>query len=154
MAPCQAICKRVMKKPVPFFLFCLLLQGCVGGGIIKSTTGQYSWYDAHSKIDPVVYTSNWLTERYGKPASVSTNGLKQVWTYQTGWIWAGVMPVIVVPIPLAVPVGKEKTIFVLRDDRIVSATQSAQQTVGGAVGFTCGPCNMGFSAFSLEGFPK
>ena len=61
---------------------------------------------------------------------------------------------VIVPIPLAVPVGRERIVFVIRDDRIVSATQSRQQTVGGAVGFGYGPCGGTFGAFSLEGFPR
>jgi len=143
-----------MTKTAPFLLLCLLLQGCIGGGIIKSKTSSYHWYDSHSKTNAEVYTSTWLATNYGKPTSVSTNANEEVWTYQSDRIWAGVMPVVIVPIPLAVPVGRERIVFVIRDDRIVSATQSRQQTVGGAVGFGYGPCGGTFGAFSLEGFPR
>ena len=144
-----------MKKLAPYLLLhCLLLQGCVGGAVIKSNTEPYHWGGSSTKTNVEVYTSTWLTTNYGKPTTVSTNGIEEVWTYQFGHIWAGVMPVVVVPIPLAVPVGGDKIVFVLRDNHIVSATQSRQQTIGGAVGFGFGPCGGACGAFSLEGFPK
>ena len=143
-----------MIKTSPLLLLCLLLSGCIGGGIIKSKTNPYRWYNSHSKTNAEVYTSTWLKTNYGKPTNVITNGSEEVWTYQSGRIWAGVMPVVIVPIPLAVPVGREAALFTLQDDPIVSATQIKQETIGGAVGFAGGPCGGTFGAFSLEGFPK
>ena len=143
-----------MKKIAPFLLLCPLLQGCIGGGVIKSQTGPYYWANSSTKTNAAVYTSAWLETNYGKPTIVSTNGLEEVWTYQSGRIWAGVMPVIIVPIPLAVPVGREKIVFILRDAQVVSATRCKQETVGGAFGFGYGSCGGVFGPFSLEGYPK
>lgn len=142
------------------------MQGCVGAGVLKSRTEAVrdpvvpdtACPSLYPRImaegtNTVVYTSDWLESHWGKPSSVGhvgAAGSEEIWTYKFSPIWQGVMPVVLVPIPIALPLGREKVAFVLRDGCVVSATQSRHQTVGGAVGFGLGPCGGGFGAFSLE----
>lgn len=111
----------------------LLLQGCVGiivGGRDTTTIKSPS-------INPIValegvgqgshgteHTSEWLKSNWGSPASVKTvpgSGAER-WTYDfTGHCWVGVMPVVIIPIPLMVPMGREKVVFQIEDGRVISA---------------------------------
>ena len=156
-----------MKKVVPYVALYLLTQGCVGVGALKTRTetvrdpvvpdsagpALYS-RDMSKTTNAVLYTSAWLEAHWGKPATVAPVGagdLDEIWTYRFRPIWEGIMPIVVIPIPIALPVGREKVRFVLRDGRVINATQSRRQTVGGAVGFGFGPCGAAAGAFSLEG---
>ena len=158
-----------MKMIIPYLSLCLSLQGCVGGGVLKTHTqtvpnpkipdGAYAAslysHDMSKTSNAVLYTSAWLQAHWGKPASVSHLGgavQDEIWTYRFGPIWEGIMPIVVIPIPIALPVGRETVRFVLRDGRVIGATQSRQQAAGGAVGVRFGPCGGSFGAFSLEGF--
>jgi hypothetical protein len=69
-------------------------------------------------------TASWLREKWGDPKSikhVATQPPQEIWTYTFGWTWGGVIPCLIVPIPLVVPTGKEKVVFVLQNGRVVSA---------------------------------
>jgi len=156
-----------MKKFVPYLALCLLVQGCVGAGVLIKHTEAVrdpvvpdiacpALYprDISETTNALVYSSAWLEAHWGKPASVTHAGagdLDEIWTYRFRPIWEGIMPVVVTPIPLALPIGREKVRFVLRGGSVISAMQSRRQTVGGAVGLGLGPCGGAFGAFSLEG---
>ena len=162
-----AICKNAMKKMIPYLALCLLVQGCVGATILKTRTNtiqdpvvpdtsQY-WPRQRETFDitnTVVYTAGWLEAHWGKPTSIShagTDHLDEIWTYRFGVIWEGVMPMILVPVPIALPVGREKVRFVLRDGRVLSVTRSESQMVGGAYGYSIGPCGITFAgAYSIN----
>ena len=74
----------------------------------------------------------------------------EIWTYKFGSIWEGVVPIVIVPIPLVLPVGREKVCFALRDGRVVSANVTEAHMVGGIAGY-CMDCWGGaFGAFSLN----
>jgi hypothetical protein len=160
--------KNAMRRTIPCLALCLLVQGCVGAGVLKKHTRMVAdpeipehAYPALYPVDrskatnTVVYTSEWLEAHWGKPVSVThagTDNLDEIWTYKFRSIWEGILPVVVIPIPIALPVEREKVRFVLHEGRVISATQSTRQTVGGAFGFVAGPCGAHFGPFSLEGF--
>jgi hypothetical protein len=158
-----------IKRIVRYSTVCLLLQGCVGAGIIKThtecvddpevsdTAGPHVYPRAFSGTNnTAVYTPEWLEAHWGKPESVTRTGTNgpEIWTYRFGHIWQGIMPVVLIPIPIVLPVNREKVRFFLDDGRIIRATKSTQETVGGAFGFGFGPCGGVFGPFSLEGFPE
>jgi hypothetical protein len=160
--------ENTMTRIIPCLALCLLVQGCVGAGILKKHTEIVP--DPHipehacpalypaarsETTNTVVYTSGWLEAHWGRPAAVARGGtenLDEIWTYKFGPIWEGILPVVVIPVPIALPVEREQVRFVLRDGRVISATQSMRQTVGGAFGFVVGPCGSHVGTFSLEGF--
>jgi hypothetical protein len=88
-------------------------------------------------------TSDWLRAHWGEPKSIALTKMEpreENWTYVFGLTWRGVIPCLIVPLPLAVPNGREKVVFVVRDSRIVSAEVTEQKSDYG-----------GFAPFSPEG---
>lgn len=157
-----------MKKMVSYLTLGLLLQGCGGGGVLIRHSEMVrdpvvpdvpcpALYpqDLSKMTNGVVYTAAWLAAHWGKPAIIAHTGAgrhEEIWTYKFRLIWQGVVPVVIIPIPLALPVGREHVQFILQDGCVTSTTQRQRKTVGGAVGFGFGPCGGTFGAFSLEGF--
>jgi hypothetical protein len=81
-------------------------------------------------------TTSWMRENWGNPTrlkAISGEPKAELWTYEFDTIWEGVMPVLVVlPIPLRAPTGKEKIEFLLQEDRVVRATVTkATEQYGG-----------------------
>lgn len=157
-----------MKSLILFAMLSPLLQGCVGVAVLKPHTemisdpviGRY-WHhpDAVSKrnsskaTNAVVYTSEWLHASWGTPNNVThiSGGIDEVWTYRLRPIWGGVVPFVIIPIPLALPVAREKVCFTLRDGRVVSASMTKPWMVGGVAGFMFSPeggGNFGASFFN------
>src|SRR5690349_24217698 len=64
-----------------------------------------------------------------------SSGLEEVWTYRFRPIWVGVVPCVIVPIPLALPVGRQTICFKLRDGNVVSASTTTPWMAGGVAGF-------------------
>lgn len=154
-----------MKKMIPYLALCLFVQGCVGGAVFKTrtTTIQDPYIPDSRKYWPcqrfdmtntVVYSAAWLDAHWGKPASIThagTDQLDEIWTYKCGLIWEGIGVMVLVPIPIALPAGREKILFVLRDGRVVSAARNESRTVGGAFGYSIGPCGITWSgAYSID----
>jgi hypothetical protein len=156
-----------MKRMIPYFALCLFVQGCVGGLVLKTRTTTIqdpvipdrSEYrprqrEAFDRTNTVVYSAGWLENHWGKPASIAqfgANNLDHIWTYKHGAIWGGIEVFVLIPIPIALPVGREKVRFLLRDDRVVSATRIESQTVGGMFGYSIGPCGIIWSgAYSIN----
>ena len=121
----------------------MLTQGCVGvlvGG--RETTeikdpfisGVGPWSQSvHEGAHDTVYTAEWLRSKWGEPASVriAPAGAVERWTYKSKrQCWFGVMPMVIIPIPLMVPTGHEKIEFVLEAGRVVSARRVRWHTGG------------------------
>lgn len=89
---------------------------------------------ATNRVDWVVYTPAWLRTHWGKPKSIGHAppgaDADEVWTYHFGPIWEGIMPCLIVPIPLELPVGQKKIGFVLRDGHVVSMSVTRPATGG------------------------
>src|ERR1700733_12218895 len=150
---------RNLKKIVLFAMFCLLLQGCVGVGVLKIQTkvindpkislrsnapgpDDVSKRNSTDATKTDIYTTEWLQTYWGSPNSVTriSGGSDEIWTYKSSrWIWEGVIPFVIIPIPLVLPVAKEKVCFTLHDGRVVSAGTTESCTVGGTVGFVPNP---------------
>jgi hypothetical protein len=157
----QANQENMMKMMIPYMAICLLVQGCVGGAVLKTRTTAIQdpiipdmreyWPRQLEQFDmtnTVVYSAAWLEAHWGKPASITRAGadnLDEIWTYKYGVIWKGIEVIFLVPIPIALPVEREKIQFVLRDGRVVSAARHESRTVGGAYGYSIGPCGMTFA---------
>jgi len=160
-----------MKKLVPFAVLCTLLQGCVGFLTLKSNTKEINApvvyadrgianpirtrnsEDKNSIMETTECTTNWLQTHWGSPNSVShvSVGSDEIWTYRIRAIWEGVVPCVVIPIPLALPVGSEKVRFTLRDGRVVNASITKPWMVGGVAGYFISPVGGGgFGAMSFD----
>ena len=121
-------------KLIPILTACLLAQGCVGVLVGRRSTETFKQPSIAEK--PATYaigdatswreaaTSDWLRDHWGKPASIrpgppETQG--ELWTYKFGPVWDGVVPCLIVPIPLVLPLGREKVVFLVREGEVVSA---------------------------------
>ncbi|WP_154668253.1 hypothetical protein [Pseudoduganella violaceinigra] len=86
-------------------------------------------------------SSSWMRDNWGNPTRlkiISDKPKAELWTYEFEKIWGGVMPVLVVlPIPLRAPTGREKIEFLLEEDRVIRATVTrAKDQYGGAFLFS------------------
>jgi hypothetical protein len=157
-----------MRTLMLFALFCPLLQGCVGVVVLKSHTEVIrdpviAFYpndadpahkrNSREETNAVVYTSEWLETHWDSPHRVVrvSGGSDEVWTYRFRSIWEGIVPCVIVPIPLALPVGRQNVCFTLRDGRVVSASTTTPWMVGRVAGFMLSPEGGGnFGAGSLN----
>ena len=63
----------------------------------------------------------------------------ELWSYEFGPVWYGVIPCVVIPIPLALPLGRERVVFHVRDGEVVSADVTKSDLVGGVCASLVGP---------------
>ena len=75
------------------------------------------WKGASTDCQPC--TEAFLRSNWGEPSNraIDENGIT-VWTYNNGLKWVGASPVVIVPLPLFVPSGKEKIQFGIKDGQI------------------------------------
>lgn len=65
-------------------------------------------------------SSSFLLQKWGEPdVRASLNDDISVWTYHNGLKWVGASPVVILPLPFFVPVGREEINFGIHADRIV-----------------------------------
>jgi len=145
-----------MRTLIVLAMLCPLLQGCLGVAVLKSHTVEIK--------DPVIasvpndadpaherkpdetthtngYTTEWLYLHWGDPYRTNrvAGGSGEIWTYRFRPIWEGIVPCVIVPIPFALPVGRQKVCFTLRDGRVVGASTTTPWMVGGVAGFMLSP---------------
>jgi len=150
--------KKTMIRLLAVFLICLLTQGCVG--IVtcgtKTETFQHPIIDLKpwgltrqpfASTNSAIYTTNWLKSHWGEPTSIKVSSSKpgeELWVYKDfQTIYNGIVPLIIVPIPLIVPVGKERAIFQFENGTVISAQLVSEKTIEAAAGWywynPCGP---------------
>ena len=97
----------------------MMLSGCAGVGVLYP----HDWAEVESPMigstrghffrntdKSIQFTCSQVVDLWGEPDDViEEDGLKQL-VYTHGLVFAGVMPFIVIPIPLALPVGSEKDV--------------------------------------------
>lgn len=156
-----------MRIAILFVMLCPLFQGCVGGVVLKPHTEVI--------LDPVIasirndadpvhkrtsseatnapnYTSEWLRIHWDEPSRIHrSSGNSETWTYGFRPIWEGLVPCMIVPIPLVLPLAREQVSFTLRDGRVIDARWKKPWMVGPVAGFMLSPeGGGGFAAASLN----
>jgi len=156
-----------MRTFILFAMLCPLLQGCVGGVVLKTRTKVIidpaipfyseipqpeSKRNLPEATNAIVYTSEWLRKYWNNPDRVSHGvGSEEIWTYKSRRVWEGAVPFVIVPIPLVLPVGREKVCLTLRDGRVVSASTTESYAIGGTFGYIPNPNGGGsFGAWNWE----
>jgi hypothetical protein len=154
-----------MKTLVLLVMLCPLLQGCVGAVVLKTRTEVISNpvipFDSEipeptsrtnspEATNVIVYTPELLRKYWNSPDLVSKSaGSEEIWTYKTRLVWKGVIPFVIVPIPLILPVAKEKVCLTLRDGHVVGASVIRSHTAGGTYGMFLSPeDNLGWGVFT------
>jgi len=153
-----------ITKAVPLFIVCLLVQGCVGVGVRRMTTKTFQnptisgivSIDGLGRGNPsgtnaFVYTSTWLESHWGKPTSVRRTGegdRGEIWTYkfEHRWVGAGAL-IVIVPVPILLPVGRDRVIFELRDGEVISGKRKKMEYDAGFAGYLITPVGCEWTAF-------
>ena len=107
----------------------MLVSGCAGVGVlypgewydinkpaIGSTSGHY-----YKNQNNKEFTCEQVEKLWGQPDVVTVEGGKTVLVYKNGLVFAGVMPFVVIPIPLALPVGQKNTTIECENGVVVRA---------------------------------
>lgn len=112
--------------------------------------------DLPGTTNSIVYTPDLLREYWENPDLVSHGrGSEEIWTYKSRLIWKGVIPFVIIPIPLILPVAKEKVCLTLRDGHVVSASTITSRTAGGTFGLYQSPDgNVGWGVKSWNDEPS
>ena len=110
----------------------MMLSGCVGIGVLypqdSATTDNphvsiiRGYYSADKTPDSIDCME--VIRRWGEPSKTYRDGETSTLVYKEGLVWAGVMPIIGIPIPIAVPVGRKSTSLVCRGDDVIKAMQT------------------------------
>lgn len=107
-----------------------LLGGCVGMSIIHpGKFGSIQGPNVSCKVPDspgcmgsIGNSCDALIRHWGDPAKTSVSGQQRRLTYKQGLSWAGIMPIVIVPIPLAVPSGHKTVTFTCDGDNVVEAS--------------------------------
>jgi hypothetical protein len=135
-------------KFIAVLALCGLTQGCVGvvvgskgTSVIRhasiSETPGVSGIQAWASSYGVDYPTAWVNAHWGPPTSVkaSPHGNGEIWTYKfPRQCWVGVMPMIIIPIPLMVPAGHERVVFLIHQDQVVAVTKVESRWAGVGAG--------------------
>lgn len=143
-----SVSRNVMRKPrhwVKLLLSlaaCTLVQGCAGGFVARTKTKTFIPPSIREKpnIDAIgangvtnLATADWLRKHWGRPRVItpaSTESDVEVWTYRFGWAWCGLVPWVVVPVPLVAPVQRQKIVFHICDQKVIRADVVRSDLVG------------------------
>ena len=158
--------KKLFRSTTVALTAMFLLNGCIG--VAVQTTRTQKFQDPSvadnarasglgqrnfNQTNAVDYTAAWLNAHWGKPSRISSAGdgsQDEVWAYKFDTIWSGVVPIVLIPIPILLPTGRAQVLFYLRDGRVVSGELRESHSTGGAFGLSVGPCTFNFGPFSLS----
>lgn len=119
-----------------------LLQGCVGGWVISNPQTDYAVDSVALRgkgyLASSMEASNWHLDEvlrvWGAPDRRRDEGRRTVLYYRSGLAWSGVVPWVLIPIPVVVPVGTNQAVLVFEDERLVSASAEDRDGAGGLCG--------------------
>jgi len=161
----QQIARRL--RVVPLLILCVLASGCVGFNVTTTKTQSFEHPELGDRAYPhalrstaawgsnaPTYTSAWLESHWGRPKAIRPAAAPEsgeVWIYSFDLNWNGAILFVLLPIPLEVPVGRERVELLVRDGRVVSGKQRFMHTTGGVLGEWVGPCGLtGFGIHSVN----
>ncbi|MDR2981325.1 MAG: hypothetical protein LBV12_03655 [Puniceicoccales bacterium] len=150
-----------MGKIAALLIASLSLQGCVGIVARYTATNEMESLQISEKAGihgvrtfrttgqgtPRKYDTAWLEDNWGNPDSIEftrTEEADQIWIYKFDFRWNGIIPIIVIiPIPLVAPVGKERIEFLVKNGDVVGARQICTKNYEAIAGLYLHQC--GFS---------
>lgn len=133
----------MLKKSI---LVCLvaLQSACVGGfGVFKTERGSYHPLGSKAEEQGVRLCSSTKADvlrLMGKPKREYTESSKNFLVYNSDVAWRGVVPWIIIPIPLMVPVGMNEVSFEFEDDRLLRFWRETGVVWGGMCFFLLKGC--------------
>ena len=90
-----------------------------------------------------------VLKAWGQPDSKKLKGEIEYWRYEHGLAWAGLIPVLIVPVPLVLPVGKNGATLAFSGDELVSAVSRDRDMAGGMCGWFLMDVSPGLQFFCL-----
>ncbi|MDH2916272.1 MAG: hypothetical protein PXX77_05265 [Gallionella sp.] len=96
--------------------------------------GEYIGSNVHLPASAPNLRCSEILSIWGEPHRAWQNGIESSLVYKHGLVWAGIMPIVFVPIPLALPVGRKSTTLECVDDVLMKV----YGTETGAVAAYCG----------------
>jgi hypothetical protein len=130
--------QSIPLKGCCLFLLLPLLSNCIGAGVVfpkKETTwvkprignsvgtlsGNPPGYRyPFTEKDPGASCAEVIAQ-WGEPDSQQADGSETTLVYRHGVAWAGIMPIVVFPIPLILPVFPKSTTLTCKDNMLMSA---------------------------------
>jgi hypothetical protein len=79
-----------------------------------------------------------LRNSWGEPQAIRPHPNDpqcEVWTYKFGRFWCGVIPCVVIPIPLVAPLAREQVQFVVSGGRVIRAEATKRDVSGTGYAF-------------------
>lgn len=138
---------RFLAKLVPLIAIGLATGGCVGVFIPHTRTETFKQPNiaerpAAGAVSAATgkggtYTAAWLHNHWGQPASINPGSSEtrgELWTYKFGTQWHGIVPCVIVPVPLVLPFGRVTVTFLVEDGRVISADVVGTHVSGAAAG--------------------
>lgn len=109
-----------------FFLFSLMIltfSGCVGIGTVyseKKITSTAATLEHGTIYGSKSPTKDKIIAFHGEPDKKIIDGNHETWYYKKGLAWGGIVPVVIIPIPLLLPYGYKETIIQIENDQQIS----------------------------------
>ena len=133
------------------FLLLPLLSGCFGmevffpkkepawvkprtGDSVGARSGFPPSYGYPATEEDLGATCTEVIAQRGEPDHQSVNGRETTLVYRHGVAWVGIMPIILFPIPLALPVFPDSVTYTCNDDELISVYQITTRSVGAICG--------------------
>lgn len=137
-----------MNRLLAVVLIMLSLTGCVGVGVLypkeRSVTHDpefgpdigeyYPRINYHRSINPGSLKCSELITQWGLPNNISAVGEKKILIYKHGLVFTGLLPILGVPIPLALPTGRKSTTITCDGEKIMNVFGTGTEMSGTACG--------------------
>lgn len=103
-----------MLKIIIVILMAINLTSCVGYSVLSEINASFNKYDAKDKSG--------ILKILGKPAKIEFMNGKENWIYNDNLSFRGIVIGLIIPLPLIIPTGFNKTIFEFENDVLCNTT--------------------------------
>lgn len=133
------------------FVLLPLLSGCIGievlfpkkepawvkpitGNSVGTRSGFPPSYGYPATEEDPGGTCTEVIAQQGEPDHQSVDGRETTLVYRHGVAWAGIVPVIIFPIPVALPVFPDSVTYACKDDLLISVYEITTRRIGAVCG--------------------
>lgn len=92
-------------------LMTLTFSGCVGMGVMYS--------EKKITLEKNI-TKDKIVAFRGEPDKKIIEGNHEIWHYKKGFAWGGIVPVVIIPIPLVIPYWHQETVIQIENEQLIS----------------------------------
>jgi hypothetical protein len=136
-----------MRCPVKIIVFVIAmtvsLTSCVGYAVLSGDKSEIP-----KNAEGNMYAINdkaGILQVHGKPVKIEFKDGKEYWTYKKNIAFRGLIAALIIPIPLLIPTGYNKTVFEFNNDvRIKTTVEYSRTRSAFFCGFILTPENIRF----------